>query len=75
MSSFTFLLPDSTGHAASPRTGTCVRADGSGPADPLNAADYPVVAACKVCGGTVRLEDLRQMEWRHAPAPAAGGAR
>jgi hypothetical protein len=32
---------------------------------------YPVTAECKVCHGPIRLGQLLQMEWRHAPAAAA----
>jgi hypothetical protein len=34
----------------------------------LDEADYPVIAECKFCGGRIRLGNLMQWEWRHAPA-------
>jgi hypothetical protein len=57
----------------SPRRRRAVTAGekGGGPASPLLDADYPVVAACKICGGRIKLDHIMQMDWRHAPA---GGA-
>jgi hypothetical protein len=73
MSGFSFTPAESFGHVATPQTGTYVTEKGA-PASPLRDEDYPVIAACKLCGGRIRLEHKMQMEWRHAPAVAAGVA-
>lgn len=72
MSGFHFIPMDSTGHLATPLTGTYIRENGGATANPLRGEDYPVIAACKVCGGRIRLGQKMQMEWRHTPAVAAG---
>jgi hypothetical protein len=67
MSGFCFTPAEPSGHTATPRKGSYVTEEGS-PASPLAGTDYPVIAACKICGGQIRLEHMLQMEWRHAPA-------
>jgi hypothetical protein len=74
MSGFSFTPAEPFGHVASPLTGSYVTEIGGVIADPLRGEDYPVAAACKVCGGRIRLGHKMQMEWRHAPAEAAGSA-
>jgi hypothetical protein len=74
MSGFNFTPAESSGHIATPQTGTYARENGGGPASLLLGADYPVIAACKICGGRIRLDHKMQMEWRHAPAAVAAPA-
>ena len=57
-----------TGHTATPKGGSYVREADGEPASLTNAADYPVIAECKVCRGRIRLRMLIQMEWEHASA-------
>lgn len=75
MSGFCFVPPaENRGHLAVPARGTWVTAAGTAPAEmPPAASDYPLAAACKVCGGRITLTNVMQLEWRHAPAAAAGG--
>ena len=74
----TYTPADATGHTATPVTGTYTVEDGGAPARLLYPEDYPVLAECKICHGTIRLDFMMQMEWRHvpvaqaAPAPPAG---
>lgn len=68
-----FIPHEAGGHTAYPLKGTWVAEDGS-PADLLRGP-YPVTAECQVCRQPIRLGHRLQMEWRHVPAPAAGGAR
>jgi hypothetical protein len=71
MSGFSFTPADSAGHIAWPQTGTYTRGKDGAPASPLIGEDYPVVAARKICAGRIKLDQLMQMEWRHAPAAVA----
>jgi hypothetical protein len=75
VSGFTFEVPDGTGHAPTPRSGTYTRERDGGPASVLRADDYPVTAECQGCGGRIRLAQLMQWAWAHVPArPAVPGA-
>ena len=55
------------GHRAAPVPGTWVTGDGE-PGDLMRRQDYPLTAACRGCGGKIRLEDLLQPGWEHVPA-------
>lgn len=58
-------------HQAFPVGGTA-RSEATGqPANLVAASDYPVIAECHWCHGRIRLAIQNQMEWRHAPVPAA----
>ena len=70
-SGITNIPANSVGHTAWPKKSTYVREKDGEPVGLLNKADYPIVAECKICGGRIRLDHLMQMDWRHAPAPAA----
>jgi hypothetical protein len=67
VSGFRYTLADTTGHVATPVSGSYTMERGGAPARLLYAEDYPVIAVCK-------LDHKLQMEWRHVPAPAAGSA-
>jgi hypothetical protein len=62
---------DTTGHLATPVPGSYTVEEDGGPANLLADADYPVIAICNVCRGRIKLDHKLQMEWRHAPQPAA----
>lgn len=68
MSGFTYTPKDDAGHTAVPLGGSYVRVKDGQPANLLEESDYPVAARCKICDGRITLDQLRQMEWRHAPA-------
>jgi hypothetical protein len=52
---------------ATPAAGSFTKENGGGPARLLYDEDYPVIAACKVCDGRIKLDYKLQMDWRHAP--------
>jgi hypothetical protein len=56
------------GCTGSPAKGPARRVSDGEPADLLRPADYPLTAECSGCHGTIRLEQLRQMEWTHVAA-------
>ena len=64
-----------TGHSATPLAGSYVTEKTGEPATLVRYSDYPVIAACRVCHGRIRLGQLTQADWQHAPlhAAAAGG--
>jgi len=66
-----YILADATGHIATPEPASYTMENGGAPARLLYAEDYPVIAVCKVCGGTIKLDHKTQMEWRHVPIKAA----
>jgi hypothetical protein len=59
-----------TGHAAIPLGGSYVTKKGDLSASLMRDSDYPIVAECKVCHGRIRLGQVLQMEWQHAPVTA-----
>lgn len=65
---------DTTGHLANPVQGTWVTKEDKPVTVPLGNEGFPVSARCKRCGGKIRLDHPRQMEWRHAPVKAAAPA-
>jgi hypothetical protein len=67
VSSLSFVVPDGTGHTATPKGGTYVRERDGEPAILTIADDYPVTAECARCGRRIRLGHLVQWEWQHTP--------
>jgi hypothetical protein len=68
VSGFIFTPKDDAGHTGTPLGGSYVRVEDGEPANLLEESEYPVAARCKICREPIRLDRLRQMEWRHAPA-------
>lgn len=72
MSGIAFLSADSTGHIATPATGTWTTLDGTAIAGMPGPGSYPLAATCKICRVRITLTHVLQLEWRHEPAPAGG---
>jgi hypothetical protein len=66
-----YIVADATGHIAIPEPVSYTMENGGAPARLLYAEDYPIIAVCKVCGGTIKLDHKLQIEWHHVPAKAA----
>lgn len=74
MNGVRYTPADMTGHLANPVQGTWVTEEDNPVAVPPGNEDFPVNARCKRCGGKIRLDHPRQMEWRHTPSePAVTG--
>ena len=67
MNGIRYTPADTTGHVATPAAGSLTKENGGGPARLLYDEGYPVIAACKVCDGRIKLDYKLQMDWRHAP--------
>jgi hypothetical protein len=67
-------LKGNTEHVPIPLADSYVTERGGQPANLLRDGDYPVVAECKICHGRIRLGQVMQWDWRHAPlVPAVVG--
>lgn len=59
-------------HDITPAPGTIVRESDGQPGNLLAVFDYPMCAACIVCGQQVRIERMFLAEWEHlSPAQTA----
>jgi hypothetical protein len=66
-----YTLPKVPGGCqGSPVKNSARRVSDGEPADLLKPADYPLTAECSGCHGTIRLGQLRQMEWTHGARAA-----
>lgn len=70
-SGFYFMKSDGL-HQALPVRGTA-RCEKTGqPTNLVTASDYPVIAECHWCHGSIWLSRLQQMEWAHVATVPAG---